>query len=749
MRLSIDHRIKLPGFPPNITVQVQGNQVLISSSEHYVVLEGEMSCELVQALASGESMDDIIDVLGSKYPSAELYYLVMRLYEDGYLVDKNEQHLVSHAGFWSEMGYSPVSVHKSLEENSLGIVELGFDQPLLVQEMLADLDVQINPHSRRKLVMVDSYMHPQLARLNKEAHRLGHQLLLARPSGTELWIGPIIQPGKSSCWECIRHRLELNRPNQVFQVEIGSTITHSKTEPVFVKQMALGMIALETAKWLASPDQTLLHDALISFDLRSLKSQSHRVVKRPQCEVCGSSQIEEKRTKYLSLISANATRGSNFRVCSIQTTLDQYEHHVSPITGVVRSLARVNSEGECTHNYTAGHSGRHKGHSIESLRLATRDQSGGKGISDSFAKASGLCEALERYSAVYDNDPIDLKSPYSALGEAAIHPNSLLLFSDKQFEERDTWNEQQSGHFQLIPEPFDETKEIAWSRVWSLTNNQFYFIPTSYCYYGFDGLGNQYCRADSNGLASGNTLEEAILYGFLELAERDAVSIWWYNRIKYPEVDFLSFNDSYFHSIQAFYHSLNRKIWVLDITHDLEIPTFVAVSSRISEESEDILMGFGAHFDAKTAITRAILEVNQSLPAVLKSDAERKSQLLPDFKDVLDWWESATIKNERYLTSDDYLNRTSILDYQMYESVDLNGLIESYVEKLSDLGLQMLVLDLTRPDIGLPVARIIVPGLRHFWRRLAPGRLYQVPAKLGRMNSALTEGELNPISLFL
>jgi ribosomal protein S12 methylthiotransferase accessory factor len=60
-------------------------------------------------------------------------------------------------------------------------------------------------------------------------------------------------------------------------------------------------------------------------------------------------------------------------------------------------------------------------------------------------------------------------------------------------------------------------------------------------------------------------------------------------------------------------------------------------------------------------------------------------------------------------------------------------------------GLDFLVLDQTRPDIEVPVARVIVPGLRHFYRRLAPGRLYDVPIKLGMRDRPLSESELNPI----
>ena len=50
-------------------------------------------------------------------------------------------------------------------------------------------------------------------------------------------------------------------------------------------------------------------------------------------------------------------------------------------------------------------------------------------------------------------------------------------------------------------------------------------------------------------------------------------------------------------------------------------------------------------------------------------------------------------------------------------------------------GMEMLVLDQTRPDIDLPVTKVIVPGLRHFWARFAPGRLYDVPRHWAGSNS--------------
>ena len=58
--------------------------------------------------------------------------------------------------------------------------------------------------------------------------------------------------------------------------------------------------------------------------------------------------------------------------------------------------------------------------------------------------------------------------------------------------------------------------------------------------------------------------------------------------------------------------------------------------------------------------------------------------------------------------------------------------------------MEFLVLDQTRPDIGMPVVRVIVPGMRHFWARFAPGRLYDVPVTMGRRKHPLAEADLNP-----
>jgi ribosomal protein S12 methylthiotransferase accessory factor len=80
-----------------------------------------------------------------------------------------------------------------------------------------------------------------------------------------------------------------------------------------------------------------------------------------------------------------------------------------------------------------------------------------------------------------------------------------------------------------------------------------------------------------------------------------------------------------------------------------------------------------------------------------------------------------------------------------FDRLETREQVAACVRLAERAGHDFLVLDQTRPDIEVPVVRVIVPGLRHFYRRFAPGRLYDVPVKLGLRDRPLAESELNPI----
>jgi len=97
------------------------------------------------------------------------------------------------------------------------------------------------------------------------------------------------------------------------------------------------------------------------------------------------------------------------------------------------------------------------------------------------------------------------------------------------------------------------------------------------------------------------------------------------------------------------YERLKRKIWVLDITNDLGIPSFAAVSRYTGGKPEDILVAFGAHLDARIAIELALCEMNHLLPAVLPDNRNPAGDYAYPEPSQKHWWRNATIETETYL----------------------------------------------------------------------------------------------------
>ena len=113
------------------------------------------------------------------------------------------------------------------------------------------------------------------------------------------------------------------------------------------------------------------------------------------------------------------------------------------------------------------------------------------------------------------------------------------------------------------------------------------------------------------------------------------------------------------------------------------------------------------------------------------------------------WWRSATVEHETYLLPDSRATPRVAGDYPCCpkrQRDEVTTLCDTLQERHS---FEILILNQTRPDVGIPVVKVIVPGMRHFWARLAPGRLYDVPVTMGWLPRAKLEEELNPTAMFL
>jgi oxazoline/thiazoline synthase len=217
--------------------------------------------------------------------------------------------------------------------------------------------------------------------------------------------------------------------------------------------------------------------------------------------------------------------------------------------------------------------------------------------------------------------------------------------------------------------------------------------------------------------------------------------------VRRPAIDLTTFDDPYIPKLVRHYGGLRRELWALDITSDIGVAAIAAVSRRVDQPEEDIIYGFGAHLDPTVALTRALTELNQALEAVPAANGPESSRTYRAGPEAVHWWRSVKIVDARYLAPDPDVPHRRLPDFKPLASDDLREDVLVCAGLLAQSGIDVFVLDQTRPDINFPVVRVVAPGLRHFWPRFAPGRLYDVPVRKGWLARPLDESELNPFSV--
>lgn len=713
-----------------------GGSVVLVADDDSVLLETPVAADVVRLLDGRSTAVEIAEALGDRHPPEIVHFILLSL-DRAKLTRAHAESPTEEVveASWSPANRLATTLHRAWGQRPASVVTTPLELPL---------------GDGVHLILTDDYLSPDIAAYLTFEGASTTSVVLGRLGMERVWLGPVFGRDGSACVHCLQARLRLNLAGRAL-LHLGE---RANQEDLRIERLDRVVPFAAFERLSRGLLETLgigrsLADALLVLPIAaSAGEELHPVRRDPGCPVCGNPHLNPPGAElHLSPVTKVEGSGGGYRGTRVEQTLNEYASLVSSLTGVVRGVRRLDvDDPRVIHVYTASHARDFKG-GIRALRADRRDAAGGKGRSDLDARVSAICEALERYSAIHRGDEPCRVGRHSDFGAQAVDPFSFLLFSDHQYRHRDEWNATASG-MQWIPEPYDD-QVIEWSPTRSLVTGDVRFVPSAAVYLGFNGEGTRYCRGDSNGLSGGNSIEEAILQGLLELIERDAVALWWYNRCRRPAVDIDSFGDAYLLDVASHYHARGRRLWALDLTTDIGVPCFAALAARTGHPREEIIFGFGAHLDAGIALSRAITELNQILPTVLRSEPDRRAQLLPEFADALSWWANATLALHEHLLPTDSLRPRRASDFETSRTTDLLQDIVSCADRVHAAGADVLVHDLTRPDVGLSVARVLAPGLRHFWRRLAPGRLYDVPLRLRWIDRKLDERELNPVSIFV
>ena len=219
----------------------------------------------------------------------------------------------------------------------------------------------------------------------------------------------------------------------------------------------------------------------------------------------------------------------------------------------------------------------------------------GKGLDQLMSRAGAIMEAIEFEVALKP------KGAFKVARACEIKPEERMALEDCFPVRNSTVNE-------LVP--------LAWEEMTNIQNGTVKLVPSDLVWMSprLTDQPLQYFQMGSNGLASGATLEDAILSGLYEVIERDA---WTLSNFLADNYGMMSMRSPLI-SLPARIEACVRKIeaaecrlHLFDITTDYEVPAFGAIIVDLSGNVAGTFGGYGCHLDAEIAAIRAITEAAQ------------------------------------------------------------------------------------------------------------------------------------------
>lgn len=558
-----------------------------------------------------------------------------------------------------------------------------------------------------RLVLCDDYFDPRLAQLDAECRAAGMAWLPLRVAGDTAWLGPWFgHEAGQPCWHCLDARLMRNQPVRAWWRSRPAGQRAGLPESHQPDATALRLRLLAEALVRHGPNMPLVTVG------QNGEMRAHPSPRRPQCPACGDPDVlAARQAQPLRLAPARKLAGvaGGARTQTSQDTVTRLLAEVSPLTGVVADVRLLPGGGAMP----VHHSQFFRPWRSDGAPRIQAQSCLGKGASEAQSCASALCEAVERYAAAWQGDEAMRLARAAELPAPAITPDMLSFFSAEQRASA------RPGE-RAAQRAYDPQTPQAWTPAWSLTENALRYLPLAACYADAPTPWADFAGWSSNGCASGNCREEAILQGLLEVIERDAVAIWWYNMIPRPQARCAAAAQA--RAAQALGPAW--RCWLLDLTHDLGVPVLAAIAWR--EADGAWALGFGASLSAELAAERALTELVQLVAAdkCLTADAvgQHAGFLWP--------------AGER--APQDAARHEDIVD-------DILCCVAAWRAQ----GHEVIVHDYSRPDIALATVKVVTPGACHIWPERANPRLFAAPVALGWLAAPLAPEALNFSDLYV
>jgi thioglycine synthase len=316
----------------------------------------------------------------------------------------------------------------------------------------------------------------------------------------------------------------------------------------------------------------------------------------------------------------------------------------------------------------------------------------GKGLTPTQARISAIMEGVERYSAELHGDVLVRERMDDMLAKGdAIDPRELILPIYTKMRLKD------------MP--------IAWVEGRMIEEGKPVMVPASAVFHPYSSVADlQLFRSNTNGLASGNTLPEAILHGLCEVIERDAWSLAEVKRKVVSDVS-VGQDEGLLNATVERFTSKGVEVHLKNLTSDIGMPVIAAAADDVQLQDAGLLtLGIGAHPSPTVAALKALTEVAQS--RLTQIHGAREDAVMAEGNRRLGY---ERMKRMNQLWFGKAAASMSIEDLENIDQGDVEANIAETVARIHGVGLSSVIaVDLTRKELGIPVVRVIVPGLEVF-----------------------------------
>ena len=318
---------------------------------------------------------------------------------------------------------------------------------------------------------------------------------------------------------------------------------------------------------------------------------------------------------------------------------------------------------------------------------------GGKGITKDHAKASAMMEGFERYSAEKQDDDETIISTVDEISTKGEYIDPKTLNLPQKYEKED---------ISQIP--------LEWNLATDIISNKDYYVPSNAVFhpYTHDNDIQSFFKSNTNGLASGNILEEAILHGMFEVIERDAWSIFELTHKNYSQINLDTIESELINNTIEKFESNGIKIKLMDFTADIKVPTIAAsADDTVTKDAGLLTLGMGTHLDPEIAVLRALTEVAQSRATQI--NGAREDTVRADFAREAGYERMKRI-NKYYFRQEE--EQVDFRDIENKSTTSINEDIEIVKDELIANDIKhILYTDLTRPELDISVVRVIIPEM--------------------------------------